>query len=123
MISELMWDACPSYRSNTGRLGGIWLTKNLNHLKKTSAVIHPNLVPVNKVSGGAPVIRSTEILCRGKIIIRGITCPDADPQARIVLVRPFSALVRAHTVFCPLLAQIFVGLCTQDIPVSSALYI
>ena len=47
---------------------------------------------------------------------------DVEPHARMLLVRPFSALVTAQTVFFPLLAQILGGLCTQDMPVSSALY-
>ena len=53
----------------------------------------------------------------------GKACPDADPLARMVFVRPFSAAVMDHTAFCPLLAQNFDGLCTHDIPVSSVLYI
>ena len=114
-------DICADVRCMSGLLGGIWVTKNLNHLAKTILLIQPSVVPVNSASAGAPLMRSRETLCHGKIIMGGKACPDSDPLARAVFVHPFSAAVIVHTAFCPLFAQTFDGWCTHDIPVSSAL--
>ena len=113
MTSVLICDPCPSYKSSTGLFGGIWPTKNLNHLKNTVLLICLSVVPVNNVLAGAPLMRSRDILSRGKIIMGGSACPDADPHARMVFVLPFSAAVIDHTAFWPRLAQTFDGLCTR----------
>ena len=95
--SALMLCVCDTCPSSTNIIGYYLVHFISTHAMNSSLSIHPSLRPTKMLPVGAPRLRNSGILFRGKMIMGGTYTPDALTQHTHVTLLPRSALVTPLT--------------------------